>query len=67
MGRVPTAMALAALDRLENELGKHGPATVRFLIRTGGVRSVWALGELELQELTGTSLNESLSNESDSL
>ena len=66
-GRVPTAVALAALDQLEKELGKYGPANVGWTIRLKGRFSIWALGQVKLEKLTGASSNESLSNENDNL
>ena len=66
-GRLPTAVALAAIDALEKELGKYGPASILYAIQITGSRLVWSIGGFNIHKLTGTSLNDSLSNENDNL
>lgn len=66
-GRLPTAVALFALAKLGNEVGKYEPATVGYSIEFDQSRGLWSLGELVIENLTGASLNGSLSSESDDL
>ena len=66
-GRLPTAVALATLDTLENELGKYGPASIQYTIQPKGSRLLWCIGEFNMYKLTGVSLNDSLPNENDNL
>ena len=65
--RLPTAVALAALDTLDNELGKYGMAIVEYTIEHTWRKGVWCYGDVDLEKLVGTSLNDSLSNENDNL
>ena len=66
-GRLPTAVALAALDTLDKELGKYGMAIVEYTIELTWRRGVWCYGDVYLEKLVGTSWNDSLSNENDNL
>ena len=66
-GRVPMVVALAALDTLEKEVGMHGPADVDYAIQFTSSRGDWSIGILLLEDITGASLNDSLSNENDNL
>ena len=66
-GRLPTAVALVALDTLEKELGKHGPAEIVYGILITGHRGAWSIGTINLETLTEASLADSLSNEDDNL
>ena len=59
MRRMPTAVALAAIDALGREVARCEPARVAWLIREVGTRLPWAWGLLWLDDLEGTFLNES--------
>ncbi len=66
-GRLPTAVALAALSELGRQLDLHGPSQVPWAVRVGRARTPWAFGTLKLQRIGGASFNESLSNGNRSL
>lgn len=66
-GRVPTAVALAALDTLDKEMGMYEMAQISFNLKTAGARTLWCLGGFYAEKLVGASFNDSLSNENDSL
>ena len=61
-GRLPTAMALAALSELGKQLDLHGPASIGWAVTVAQARIPWAYGFLTLQRIQGASFNESLSN-----
>lgn len=56
--RLPTEVALVALDEMARQLGSHGPASLFFSIMEG--RSVLSYGLLEVTEFGGVSSNRSL-------
>ena len=66
-GRVPTAVALAALDALEKEMGKYEVAEIRYYITKGATRVPWSLGGIFYEQLMGASFNDFLSNKNDNL
>ena len=65
-GRLPTVVALAALDALNKEISKYEQAEITYaIVRNDGIRGAWSLGEVRFQSLDGASSNDSLSNEND--
>ena len=66
-GRVPTQVALAALDTLEKEMGKYEMAEIGYGVFQVGSRGPWSVGGIYHEKIMGASFNDSLSNENDSL
>ncbi len=66
-GRLPTAVALAALEQLGKELSLYGPSLVAWGIwEVGTSRLPWASGDLFIEDLRGVSLTKSSSHENGS-
>lgn len=61
--RLPTAVALTALDELGRQLGQHGPSEMIRAIKTLDAILPWAYGSIVIKRIAGLALNESLSNE----
>ncbi len=67
LGRLPTAVALAALGELGKQLDLRGPSEVFFGVKKSPARTPWSYGSLYLEDIGGVSANESLSNGNGSL
>ena len=65
-GRLPTAVALAALDELGRQIGQHGPSDTIYAIRKLQGMTPWAHGSLEFLHLEGVILNKSSSKDNGS-
>ena len=59
--RLPTEIALVALDEISRQLGNHGPSSFFFSIREGA--ATLSYGLLTISEFGSVSLNRSLANE----
>ena len=55
-GRLPTVVALAALNELKRMLGRYGPSLLVFAIWEEGARTLWSTGSLDLSTIAGSPL-----------
>ena len=65
-GRLPTAVALAALDELGRQIGQHGPSDTIYVIRKFQGMTPWAHGSLGFHNLEGVLWNNSSSKDNGS-
>ena len=63
LGRLPTVVALAALDELGAQLYSHGPAGIGWVIKDMRRTMYWTYGSFQLEHIQGNILNKSSSNE----
>lgn len=62
-GRMPTELALAALDLMVLLLDRHGPSTINWIILVDGQVTAWASGKLLIKPLVEASSKKSFPSE----